>query len=104
MAHSEFSLLHAFAARAQDLQFEIETSRGTADFSSVQFRFGTVTKASLVPESSTVVSGIAVPLTLTAADLSVDSDDYRWELLATVDSEVRSLAHGLLFVGAEPTT
>ena len=101
--HIEEVALHGYANRGLDLRIAVTTVEAHTDFTAITFRAGEglVTKAGLTAVDTP--AGFDVDLTLTAAEMSITPDVYRWELLVTFGGQVRTLVLGDFTVGEEPT-
>ena len=101
--HIEEVALHGYANRGLDLRISVTTVEEHTDFTAITFRAGEglVTQAALTAVDT--AAGFDVDLTLTAAEMSITPDVYRWELLATFGGQVRTLVLGDFTVGEEPT-
>jgi hypothetical protein len=103
LSHIPTTHLHAYRNRGLDLRILIDTAAVAADLTDVTFRVGDVIgKTGLTPADLT--GDVAIDLTVTAADMDVPVGVYRWECLATVTGEVRTVAQGRFTVGSEPST
>lgn len=98
--HVQRQTIHGYQNRAVDVRVSVTTDEDTGDFSDVTFRFSDVEKT-ITP--SDTAAGFDADFTLTAADLS-SVGVFRWELLATLAGEVRTVGQGIVAVDAEPTS
>lgn len=102
MSHIPETSLHGIKNRALDLSIDVATTAVPGDLTGIIFRVGTlIEKTGLT--AITGGSGLLINLTLTAADLNVAVDVYRWECLATIAGQPRTLALGDFTVSEEPT-
>lgn len=103
MPHVTAERIHAHANRGLDLRVKVATAEDPGEFSQITFRVDNdlIEKTGLT--ASATSTGFNVDLTLTAADLSLPSKKYTWELTAVFGGEVRTLGWGGFYVGKEPT-
>jgi len=95
--------LHGYKNRALAFTVDVDTDEEAADWSSVTWRITNILEiGDLTPVDGG--DGITVDVDLTAANLDLAVGVYEWELLATVDGEVRTRGVGPFRLDAEPTT
>ena len=104
MSHIEIEHLHAYANRGLDIRVAVATDEEHTDFTAITFRIAetAIEKTGLTADDT--VTGFDTDLTLTAAELSITPDVYRWELVATLAGQVRTVAHGRFTVSEEITS
>lgn len=102
MSHIPETSLHGSQNRAADLSIDVATAAVPGDLSGIIFRVGTVIEKTALTAIAGG-AGLLIDLTLTAADLDVAVGVYRWECLATIAGQPRTLAFGDFTVSEEPT-
>ena len=104
MSHVTAEVIHVYANRGTDIQIVITTSEDSGDFTSIAFRTSTgITKTGL--SATGTATGFTVDVTIDAADVTeTKPTSGQWELVATFNSEVRSLALGPFEIDPEPTS
>jgi hypothetical protein len=95
-------LLHGYVNRGLDIIIAVTTEEDHTDFTAVAFRVGAVIEKTGLTAADTP-TGFDVDLTLTAEDMDVAAGVFPWELVATFDGEVRTVAQGRMTVSEEPT-
>jgi hypothetical protein len=95
--------LHGYRNRALAFTVDVDTDEDAADWSSVTWR---ITDILEIEDLNPVDGGdgVTVDVDLTADNLDLAVGVYEWELLATIDSEVRTRGVGAFRLDAEPTT
>jgi hypothetical protein len=101
MAHVPTTDIHAYRLRALELTVDVDTDADAADLSAIVFEAGDVEKTGLTATDGG--TGVLIEVSLTGADLNMDSGIYPWECRATIGGQVRTLARGLLRLSPEPT-
>lgn len=101
MSHRPAQSIHAYKNRGLDLRLDVDTALDSEDFTDITFRTVGIVKTGLTAEAGGM--GVTIDFTLTAAELDISPDTYRWECLATVAGEVRTIAQGFFTVDSEPT-
>ena len=103
MSHVLGGRLHGYRNRALAFTIDVDTDEDAADWSSVVWRIGSTLEIDgLTPVDGG--SGVTVDVDLTAAQLALPAGRYRWELVATIDSQVRTRGVGWFLLDPEPTT
>jgi len=103
MPHVVGGRLHGYINRALAFTIDVDTDETADDWSNVTWRIGNILE---ITELSPVDggNGITVDVDLTAAQLALPAATYRWELVATVDGEVRTRGTDWFQLDPEPTT
>ena len=95
--------IHGYRNRALSFTVDVDTVEAAADWSNVIWRITDILEITgLTPVDGG--DGVTVDVDLTAANLNLAVGVYTWELLATVDGEVRTRGVGAFRLDAEPTT
>lgn len=103
MSHVLGDDIHAYKNRALSITVDVDTDETSADWSSVTWRISDLLeKTGLTPVDGGL--GVTVDVELTAAELSLAEAVYTWELIATIDGQVRTRGIGRFRLDAEPTS
>jgi len=94
--------LYGFVARAAAIRVDIDTTADPEDLTGIVFRVADQIEITGLTASEGG-DGLLVDFTLTAAQLDIWPGTYRWELVATVSSQARTIAHGWFIVDPAPT-
>lgn len=103
MSHIPTTAIHAIADRGLDVQVAVTTTTDSGDFTAITFRVGTIIEVESLTADATA-TGFTVDVELTDELLTVDAGRHTWELVATVDGEVRTLAYGPFLISEAPTS